>query len=394
MKREFIQVFRPNYGEEEFQALRESFGSGWIGLGPKTAEFEQKFCQHVNARYAVALNSATAGLHLAVAAFGIGTGDEVLVPTMSFVSTAHCVLYTGATPVFCDIEPDTLNIDLEDARRRVTEHTRAIIVVHYGGLPCDMDAVHSLAGEHNLVVVEDASHACGSQYKGQPIGALSEATVFSFHAVKNLATGDGGMITTNLVEMYHLLRKLRWVGIDKSTWERTEEAETSLEAGIRRYAQYSWYYEVDEIGYKYHMNDIAASLGLVQLQKLEGGNERRRQIAARYTEAFSSVKWIDTPPSKPYALSAQHNYVIKTPYRDALNAYLQDYGIATGVHYMPIHLHPLYRKRVSARLPVAEEVWTRLLTLPLYPTLTDEQVEYIIESVSSFQPPGLRTNGL
>jgi perosamine synthetase len=383
---EFIPVFRPNLGEEELDMLREVFKSGWIGLGPKTAEFETKFADYVEAEYAVALNSATAGLHLAVAAFRIGPSDEVLVPSLSFVSTAHCVVYTGATPVFCDIEPDTLNIDLEDAAKKINERTRAIIVVHYGGLPCDMDAVHALARQHNLLVIEDASHACGSRYKGRPIGGLSDATVFSFHAVKNLPTGDGGMVTTNRVEVMQALRKLRWVGIDKSTWDRTEETGATMRAGIRRYAKYSWYYEVNDLGYKYHMNDISAAIGLVQLGKVEAANDRRREIAAQYTEMLGDLDWVETPVTRPYAFSAQHNYVIKTPYRDALREHLSKQGISTGVHYMPIHLHPYYRRQSWMTLPVIEETWVKLLTLPLFPDLTDQQVQYIVDAIHNFDP--------
>jgi perosamine synthetase len=376
-----IQVFKPSLGEEEIEALREIFKTGWIGLGPKTAEFEEKFAAYVGAKYAVGMNSATAALHLAIAAFGIGPGDEVLVPTITFVSDAHVVLYCGATPVFVDVEPDTLCISLEDAQRKITERTRAIIPVHYGGHPCEMDELHGIADRHRLIVIEDASHACGSEYKGRRIGGLSDATCFSFHAVKNLATADGGMVTTDRVEIFRALRQLRWVGIDKSTWDRTEESTMELESGIRRYASYGWYYEVHDLGYKYHMNDIAAVIGLVQLSKLEKANARRREIVERYNRAFEGVDWIERPIEKEYVRSALHNYVIKTPYRDKLNLYLKEKGIATGVHYMPIHLQPYYRKQFNVTLPVAERIWTQLLTLPLYPDLTDKEVNFVIESI-------------
>jgi len=379
-----IQVFKPSFGEEELEALREPFRTGWIGLGPKTAEFEEKFAAYVGAKYAVAVNSATAALHLAVAALGIGPGDEVLVPTMSFVSTAHAVMYCGATPIFVDIYPDTLCIDLDDARRKITPRTRAVIPVHYGGHPCEMDELQQMADEYHIAVSEDAAHACGSVYKGKRIGGLSDATCFSFHAVKNLATGDGGMVTTNRIELVRALKRLRWCGIDKSTWERTEEGLMELETGTRRYATYGWYYEVHELGYKYHMNDIAAAIGLVQLGNLEKMNARRREIVARYNAAFEGVSWIERPVEKEHVQSALHNYVIKTPYRDELNVCLKEKGIATGVHYMPIHLQPYYRERCKVTLPVAEAIWTKLLTLPLYPDLTDEQVDYVIKAIMSF----------
>lgn len=382
-----IQIFKPSFGQEELDALREPFETGWIGQGPKTAKFEEEFAAYVGAKYAVGVNSATAALHVTCVALGIGPGDEVLVPTMTFVSTAHAPAYCGATPVFVDIEPDTLNISVEDMQRKLTPRTRAIIPVHYGGHACAMDRVWDLAEEHDLFVIEDASHACGSDYKGQRVGGLgrSDATCFSFHAVKNLATGDGGMITTSRVEIMRALKRLCWVGIDKSTWDRTEEALLELETGTRRFASYGWYYEVHDLGYKYHMNDIAAALGLVQLRKLEAANARRRQIVEQYHRAFEGIEWIERPVEKGYTRSACHNYVIKTPYRDQLNLYLKEKGVATGVHYLPIHLQPYYRRRSRVTLPVAEKVWTQLLTLPLYPALTDEETRYVIESILSFE---------
>jgi len=383
-----IQVFKPSFGEEEIEALRETFRTSWIGLGPKTAEFEKAFATYVGAKYAVGTTSATAALHLACLALGIGPGDEVLVPTMTFVSTAHAPVYCGAVPIFVDIEPDTLNISVEDIQRKLTPQTKAIIPVHYGGHACQMDEIWDIAEQHGLFVIEDASHACGSEYMGRRIGGLerSDATCFSFHAVKNLATGDGGMITTNRIEMVRALKQLRWVGIDKGTWDRTEESLMELETGTQRYAHYSWYYEVRELGYKYHMNDIIAAIGLVQLHKLEAANARRREIVERYNQEFEGVDWIECPVEKEYTRSACHNYVIKTPYRDALNLYLKGKNIATGVHYMPIHLQPYYRKQFKVVLPVAERVWTQLLTLPLYPDLTDDEVDYVIESILGFLP--------
>ena len=383
----FIEIFKPTFGEEELEALREPFESGWLGLGPKCAEFEERFAAYVGAKYAVGVNSATAALHLSCLALGIGPGDEVLVPTITFISTAHAPAYCGATPVFVDVEPDTCNISLEDIQRKITPQTRAIIPVHYSGHACQMDKIWKIAEKHSLFVIEDAAHACGSKYKKFPIGGLrqTDTTCFSFHAVKNLATGDGGMITTDRVEIAHSLKQLRWVGIDKSTWERTEEGLLELKSGLRRYAKYGWYYEVHELGYKYHINDILAALGLVQLRKLDAANTRRRRIVERYQQAFHDVAWITCPVEKEYTHSAWHTYVIKTPYRDELNVYLLDKGIVTGVHYLPLHLQPYYRKQYKLSLPVAEKVWTQLLTLPLYPDLTDQEVDYIIEQILRFK---------
>ena len=384
--RPMIQVFKPSLGEEELDALREIFRSGWVGLGPKTAEFERAVAAYVGAPHAVALNSATAALHLACAALGIGPGDEVLVPTITFVSTAHAPGYVGARPIFVDVDPQTLAIDLNDARRRLTPRTRAIMPVHYGGHPCDMNAVWAFAAEHNLLVIEDAAHAMGADYDGKRIGNVdrSDAVCFSFQAVKNLCVGDGGMITFKRPELLPTINRMRWCGIDKSTWDRTESILADQAEGTRRYANYGWYYEIHELGHKYHMNDIAAAIGLVQLGKLDAMNARRREIAQAYDRAFAGAGWITTPAEPTHGRSAWHNYVIRTPQRDALNLFLKERSIATGVHYMPIHLQPYYRKQARISLPVAERVWTELLTLPLYPGLTDEEVDYVCESVLSF----------
>jgi len=383
---QMIQVFKPSLGEEELQALAEIFKTGWIGLGPKTREFEEKFAEYVGSKYAVALNSATAALHLSCLALGIGAGDEVLVPTITFVSTAHSAAYCGATPVFVDVDPETLTIDTEDLEQKITPRSKAVIPVHYGGHACPMEEIWAIAQQHGLFVIEDAAHATGSKYCGERVGGLkgTDATCFSFHAVKNLPVGDGGMITTNRVELVQVLHRLRWVGIDKSTWDRTEEVTMEQESGIRRYAHYGWYYEVHDLGYKYHMNDISAVIGLVQLGRIETANEKRRQIVEHYNEAFRDVDWIKRPVEREYTESAWHNYVIKTPYRDALNLYLKKKNIATGVHYMPIHLQPYYRKSSMVTLPTAERVWTQLLTLPLYPDLENAQLDYVIEMVRSF----------
>lgn len=366
-----IPVFRPDYDERELEALRPVLASGWIGLGPKTAEFEEKFAAYVGSAHAVAVNSATAALHMALLAAGIGEGDEVLVPSMSFVSTAHAVEYVGARPVFVDVEYDTLNLDVLDASRKITPRTKAIIPVHFGGHPANLDAVQMIADTHGLTVIEDAAHACGAAYLGKRIGGISDYTAFSFHAVKNLACGDGGMITTNDSEAADKMRRLRWLGINKSTHDRSGKA-------------YSWEYDVSELGHKCHMNDIAAALGLVQLEKLERGNERRRQIASMYDVGLAGLSWVDRPVVKPYAHTAQHNYVIKAKYRDHLNYYLKERNIATGVHYKPIHLMSYYRNQLAGYLPETERVWTKLLTLPVYPAMTEGDVDRVIEGVTSF----------
>ena len=368
-----IPLFKPAFGEEELEALRGPLETGWVGLGPKTKEFEVRFAQFVDAPYAVGVNSDTAALHLALKVLGIEPDDEVITTPMTFVSTNHAILYNGGVPVFADIEPDTLNLDASQIEPLITERTKAIIVVHYGGHPCDMDAVLDIAQRHNLKVIEDAAHACGAEYKGRRIGSIGNATCFSFHAVKNLATGDGGMITVHDSELDQRLRRLRWMGITKDTWSRTEP-----ERG------YSWYYWVEEVGFKCHMNDIAAAIGLVQLEKLEQTNARRRQIVQMYNEAFEALDWLETPVEKPYAYSAHHNYVVKLDRRDDFIAFLGERGIGTSVHYIPNHLYDIYTP-YRRPLPVTEQVWKRIVSIPLFPDLLDEQVNYTIEAVIEFE---------
>lgn len=368
-----IPIFRPWYDEAEERAVAEVLRSGWIGLGPKTAEFEKRFASYVEAPYAVAVNSATAALHLAFNVLDV-SGAEVITTPMTFVSSNHAILYNGAVPVFADIEQDTLNIDVHSIERNLCDKTRAILVVHYGGHACDMDPILGLARERSIPVIEDAAHACGGTYKGLKLGSIGTIGCFSFHAVKNLATGDGGMIVIRDPELDKKLRRLRWCGIDKDTWNRSEVDQ-----------KYSWYYTVQELGFKYHMNDISASIGLVQLEKLDRANSRRREITNYYNEHFANLDWLERPVEKEYTRSALHNYVIKVDRRDELITHLQAQRISAGVHYFPIHLYSMYRK-FKADVPVTERVWRRLVTLPLYPGMTDEDVERVTDAVVHFIP--------
>jgi len=365
-----IQLFKPYMDDNEIQAVAEVLRSGWIGLGPRTAEFEQRLAQYIGVPYMVGLNSATAALDLAVRLLNIGRGDEVIVPTMTFVSTAHAVVYSQATPVFADVDESTLNVDLNDVARKITSRTRAIIVVHYGGHPVDMDRLREIAGD--IPIIEDAAHACGAEYKGRKCGSLGELACFSFHAVKNLATGDGGAIALKDQAMADRAKRLRWLGIDKGTWDRTE--------GDRRYL---WDYSVVEIGLKCHMNDIMAAIGLVQLGKLERMNARRREIVQLYAEGLHDLAWLQTPPADTRdSKSSWHIYCIQTDHRDDLSMYLQEKGIATGVHYRPIHLYRCYGQQPA--LPTAEKVFMRILSLPMHAGLGNDDVNCIIETIRSF----------
>lgn len=371
-----IPVFRPSYGAEELELLKEVLASGWTGCGPKTAQFEQAFARYIGTRYAVGTNSCTASLHLALKVLNL-EGAEVITTPMTFVSTNHAILYNGGIPVFADIEPDTLSINPKSVQRLITKKTKAIVVVHYGGHPCEMNEIMELARQHGLYVIEDCAHACGAEYQGTRVGSLGVLGCFSFHAVKNLSVGDGGMITTNDEVLYKRLMKLRWVGITRDTWNRSS------------HGQYSWFYDVEELGFKYQMNDVMAAIGLAQLAKLDSMNRRRRLIVAQYRKGLEDLAWIELPVERTGSKSAFHAYVVKTGERDRLNLYLKEAGIGSSVHYYPNHLYRMYQS-YRHDTAVCDEVWQKILTLPLFPDLTDEEAAYIIETLRAFRPEGNR----
>ena len=307
---------------------------------------------------------------MALKLIGVNHGHEVIVPTVTFVSTAHAVVYNLGTPIFADVEPDTLNIDVEDVARKISPRTRAILVVHYGGRPVNMDALREVASD--IPIVEDCAHAVGARYKGVPAGSLGSVGCFSFHAVKNLAMGEGGAICLNDREMVERAKRLRWLGIDKGTWDRTKVDRS-----------YWWEYEVQEIGYKSHLSDINAAIGLVQLRKVESSNDRRREIVRMYRDGLADLDQVEMPPEDDDVYrSSWHICEIKARDRDALSVFLKDREINTGVHYKPIHLYRCYGNRPV--LPTAEAMFPKLLTLPLYPDLTDEEVHFVIDSIIDF----------
>lgn len=363
-----IPVFRPFYGPEEERAVTEVLRSGWVGLGPKTGEFEQRFAEFCGAEYCVGLNSGTAALDMALKLLGINHGDEVIVPTMTFVSTAHAVAYNLAIPVFADIEYDTLNIDPEDVKRKITPRTRAIIAVHYSGRPADMDELKRMA--RGIPIIEDCAHAAGAKYKGKPVGTIGELGCWSYQAVKPLAMGEGGSITLNDKKMYERARRMRWLGIDRGTWERTDKNKS-----------YWWEYDVTEIGLKSHLDDIHAAIGLEQLKKLPLSYQKRKDIVDRYTTELDVVITPPVQDSMDY-LSAWHLYEIRAQKRDGLSLFLKDRGISSGVHYKPIHLYHCY-----GNVPVlfnAESAWKEMLTLPLYAGLSESEVGLIIRTVRDY----------
>ncbi|MDB5238016.1 MAG: Glutamine--scyllo-inositol transaminase [Candidatus Kaiserbacteria bacterium] len=372
-----ISLFKPFIGAEEVREVAKTLRSGWITLGPKTEEFELAFAIYVGTKHAVGLNSATAALHLALVVSNVKRGDEVITPALTFASTAEAALIVGARPVFADVDPRTLNIDPRSIEKKITKKTKAIIVVHYGGQPCDMDEINKIGKKHGIPIIEDAAHAMGSTYKGKKIGGGENIACFSFQAVKNLTTGDGGMITTNDASVNKRLRSLRWCGINKSTHER-------VTAG-----GYRWDYDIDEEGgFKYHMNDINAAIGIVQLKRLDAMNEKRRQIIAVYDAALKNSKTIRPVVQLPGRKTSPHNYcvLLKGYDREALISYLIDKGISTGVHYKPLYHHPRYKKFGSAQdTPITEAVWPEILLLPLHPQLSVGDARRVVTALLSFK---------
>jgi perosamine synthetase len=369
-----IQIFKPWFEDEEYEALREPLETGWVGPGRKVEEFEQRFAEYIGVKHAIALNSCTAALHLALLVNDVEGGDVLTTP-MTFVASNHAILYAGARPVFCDIEADTLNIDPREIEKRITPDTRAIVVVHYGGHPCDMDPILAIARQRGLKLIEDVAQACGGTYRGRKLGSLGDIGCFSFESKKNLSTGDGGMLVTDDDAVAARVRKLRWMGISRGTWERFNTDSPNR----------AWEYDVEEVGFKYGMNDIAAALGLVQLNKLERANQMRRQVVQRYRDAFAEVEGIEPLAQREYGQNACYCMVIKLDDRDDLCDYLAEYDIESGVHFYPNHMLPIYQPYKPASLPVTETAWQRILTIPLYPHLTTEQQDRVIGCVVKFR---------
>jgi dTDP-4-amino-4,6-dideoxygalactose transaminase len=364
-------------GEAEAQAAAAVIRSGWLTMGPHTVEFEEKFAKYVGAKHALAVCSCTAALHLALEAIGLKSTDEVLVPTVTFTATAEVVAYFGARPVLVDVDPATLNISTADAGRRITTKTKAIIPVHFAGQPCDLNEITDLARRHNLHVIEDAAHALPASYRGRPIGAVSEATCFSFYATKTLTTGEGGMVTTDDDAIADRIRTMRLHGIGRDAWKRYS-------------AEGSWYYEVQAPGYKYNMNDVQAAIGLVQLAKCDEMHAQRTAIAKRYDESFSKLPTLETPTLRTERESAMHLYVLRlnteqlTISRNDFIRELKEREIGASVHFIPLHFHPYYRDTYGYKpddLPVAARQFERYLSLPLFPGMTDDQIEHVIDSV-------------
>lgn len=373
----------PDIGDEEQAAVQHALASGWITTGPECAAFETEFAKYLAGDVtALAVNSATSGLHLAVEALGVGPGDEVIVPTLTFTATAEIVRYLGAEPVFADCDPVTLNICPSAIREAITPRSRAIIIVHYGGLSCDMDAIVKIAQEHDLKIIEDAAHAFPTTCKGRLIGTHdTAATVFSFYANKTMTTGEGGMVVSRDEAMIARMRVMRLHGIDRDAFNRFQSDKPS------------WQYEIVAPGYKYNMTDIAAAMGRVQLRRIEAFQQRRDALAARYNTAFANTELI--LPALPHQgdRHAWHLYAVRLPVdgddlgpRARFIEQLADAGVGTSVHYIPLHRHPYWQERYAldpTSFPEAERAYHSLVSLPLYTLMSDSDQDRVIAAVKS-----------
>jgi dTDP-4-amino-4,6-dideoxygalactose transaminase len=374
---EFLPFHRALIEEEEINAVVEVLQSGWLTTGPRALEFEQKFAAYVGASHAVAVNSCTAALHLALAAVGIAEGDEVIVPTMTFAASGEVVLYFKARPVLVDCHSHSFQVDPEQIERAITPRTKAIIPVHFAGCPCDMDPILDIARTHGLKVIEDAAHALPSRYMGKMVGTLGDITCFSFYATKTLTTGEGGMAVSEDPDYADTMRMLSLHGISKDAWKRYS-------------AEGSWRYGILEPGYKYNLPDLQAALGIAQLAKCDAMSGRRKAIAEFYSRQLSSSEAFEVPSVPPGLEHSWHLYVLQLHSdrlrisRDRFIEELKGRGIGSSVHFIPLHLHPLYQDRLgyhSGQFPFAEQHFERAISLPIYPSMTFEDAGRVVEAL-------------
>jgi perosamine synthetase len=376
VRKTLLPYGRQSIGEDDIQGIADVLRSDWLTTGPKVGEFEEAFADWVGAKYAVSFSSGTAALHGAAFAAGLKAGDEAITTPITFVATANCVLYQGATPVFADVSADTLSLDPGKIAARITPRTRAILPVDYAGHPAELDAILELAARHGLVVIEDACHALGAEYRRRRTGSIADMTVFSFHPVKHLTTGEGGMVTTERADYAEALRRFRNHGISSDARQRQTDGQ--------------WLYEMVLLGFNYRLTDVACAMGLSQLKKLEGNLLRRREIAARYAAAFRDLAGVMAPAVRADVNPAWHLYPIRlnlerlSANRAQVFRALRAENIGVNVHYIPVHCHAYYRDRFGYRggeYPIAEDAYERLISLPMFHGMSDQDVEDVIRAV-------------
>jgi perosamine synthetase len=365
-----IPIARPSIGKEELKNVEKVFATNWLGMGSFVYEFEKQIERYLGVKYAIAVNTGTTAIHIALSGIGISRGDEVIVPSLTFAGSVQPIVNLGAKPVFCEVNPDTLNIDVADAKKRITKKTRAMVIVHYGGMACDMEKILAIGKRYNIHIVEDAAHAFGSSYKGKKMGSFGDIACFSFDPIKNLTCGEGGCVTTNSARLAGILRKKRLLGISKDTWMRYKNKR-------------SWFYEIVTEGYRYHMSNINAAIGLAQFGKLEKFIVKKKRIVKEYDNFFKNVEGIELL-RRDYAETAPFNYTIKIKKnRDRLIQYMAKNGISVGINYIPNHIQPFF-KRFKKRLPVTEKVWKEIVSLPLYHDMRKQDLEKIKYLVKRF----------
>ncbi|MDP2923765.1 MAG: DegT/DnrJ/EryC1/StrS family aminotransferase [Candidatus Omnitrophota bacterium] len=365
-----LPVSKPSIGKEELKKIEEVFSTSWLGMGSVVKEFEDAIRDYLGVKHVVAVNTGTSAIHLAIDVLGIEPHDEIITPSLTYAAAIQAIVACGGKPVFCDVEEETLNIDVASIEDKLSKRTKAILPVHYCGNPVDMDAFLSLAQAHKLTVIEDACHSFGSIYKDKKIGSFGSMTCFSFDPVKVITCGEGGCITTNNGTWADLLQKKRLLGIDRDTWTRYKN-------------ERSWYYDVTTQGYRYHMSNINAAIGLIQMKKIGQFIKRRQELVKMYDSAFEgtpelSILKKDIEKISPYC------YILRVKKdRDRLMIFLKERGIETGIHYIPNHLQSFFKK-YATKLPVTERIWQEILTLPLYYDLSDDDVGLVIDSIKEF----------
>ncbi len=374
----FIPYNLPDLTDEEINEVAATLKSGWVAKGPRTVKFEQEFAAHIGAKHAVAMNSCTAALHVALLSAGIGPGDEVITTPMTFASTASTIIHVGATPVFADVDSLTGCIDPDEIEKKITPKTKAVVPVHYSGQVCDLDRIYGLADKYGLFVSEDAAHALESRYKGRLIGSKLKGTAaYSFYATKNLTTGEGGMLATDSDEIDAKARIWAGQGMSHNAWNRYAKGGT-------------WQYDICEPGFKYNMFDIQAALGLVQLSRIDSMQERRLKIAEKYQREFAKIDAVEPPFVPEYATHCWHLYILRivpellTIDRDRFIVELNERNVGTSVHFIPVTYMSAYTKRFGFKkgdFPNAEKHFERLISLPLYPTLSEEDSDYVVAAV-------------
>lgn len=383
LRDDFLPFSRPKLGEEEKRAVLAVLDSGWLTTGQRAREFEEMFRSYIGARYAIAVNSCTAALHLSLLALNVGPGDEVITTPFTFAATGNTIVHCGALPVFVDIDPLTFNLAPDGLEKKISSRTKAIVAVHFAGQACEMERITALAAKHKIALVEDAAHAVGTEYKRIKAGRFGQTGCFSFYPTKTITTGEGGMITTDDDALAKRCRQLALHGISLSAWQRYSD-------------KGQWFYQIDEAGFKYNLSDVQAAIGIQQLKKVESFIAAREKYARLYDDGLHDVDYVQVQRVQPHHRHSRHLYPVlidasKGPERDVFIEKMKTRKIGTSVHFIPLHLHPLYQRSFGYRdgdFPVAERIYRAIVSLPLYPSMTEQDVGYVIDSIQAIARGG------